>query len=98
MLAASSFSSLAQSTQDLSIARRSAAIFDTAYRKTGMSGINTRVQECYAKAKARKSEALVEQCFILDFDRAPGGGVGARGRSCSPADLAGYVRRPRRAA
>jgi anti-anti-sigma regulatory factor len=67
MLAASSFSSLAQSTQDLSIARRSAAIFDIAYRKTGMSGINTRVQECYAKAKARKSEALVEQCFILDF-------------------------------
>jgi hypothetical protein len=31
-------------------------------------------------------------------DRVPAGGVGARGRSCSPAGLAGYVRRPRRAA
>jgi putative transposase len=31
-------------------------------------------------------------------DRAPGGGVRARGRSGSPAGLAGYVMRPRRAA
>ena len=31
-------------------------------------------------------------------DRVPGGGVGARGRSRSPAGLAGDVRRPRRAA
>ncbi len=31
-------------------------------------------------------------------DRAPGGGVGARGRSRSPAGLAGIVTRPRRAA
>jgi integrase len=33
-----------------------------------------------------------------DIDRAPDGGVGARGRSRSPAGLAGDVRRPRRAA
>jgi|SRR5712671_4661569 hypothetical protein len=32
------------------------------------------------------------------WDRAPQRGVGARGRSRSPAGLAGYVRRPRRAA
>jgi DNA helicase-2/ATP-dependent DNA helicase PcrA len=36
--------------------------------------------------------------FSKLIDRVPAGGVGARGRSCSPAGLAGYVRRPRRAA
>lgn len=67
MLAASSVSILAQSTQDLTIARRAAKIFDAAYRKTGMSGVNLQVQECYAKAGVNKIETLVEQCFILDF-------------------------------
>jgi CRP-like cAMP-binding protein len=35
---------------------------------------------------------------ICSLDRAPQRGVGARGRPGSPAGLAGYVRRPRRAA
>jgi len=38
----------------------------------------------------------VTKGMFLD-DRAPGGGVGARGRSRSPAGLAGSVMRPRRA-
>jgi hypothetical protein len=42
-----------------------------------------------------------KSAFIIssgDPDRAPQRGVGARGRPRSPAGLAGYVRRPRRAA
>jgi hypothetical protein len=39
-----------------------------------------------------------EKHEALGLDRAPQRGVGARGRPRSPAGLAGYVRRPRRAA
>ncbi len=35
---------------------------------------------------------------LAELDRVPPNGVRARGRSRSPADLAGFVRRPRRAA
>jgi hypothetical protein len=46
----------------------------------------------------RRMRLLMISLRDLADDRVPAGGVGARGRSCSPAGLAGYVRRPRRAA
>lgn len=57
----------AQSREDRTIARRAGKIVNATLKQTGMAGLNTKIQQCYASAQQRRSESALEQCFIIDF-------------------------------